>query len=876
MSATIQAPSAPAQLRSSLGPLEQFAPGAVLTDRYELVRELGLGAHGAVWKALDRHVDDFVALKVLRHVREDDLLLFRRELSAARRVTHPGVVRMHDLVAVGGAWALSMEFVDGESLERLIERTAAQGGLDKVRVHQLALHLAEALAAAHAAEVTHRDLKPANILVRKDGRPVITDFGISRVTRRESATSEAASGQGLGNSLRLTREGAILGTPLYMAPEQLEGRADVTQSVDLYAWALIVHELATSRVPHEAETLLEVKKRRLSEPVPLLDESVASPELRDAVSRCLSRAPSDRPRDGAALVKLLLPDPTPRTTSIAPNRARWGARVLVAIAIIGGVIALAVSLQREKPAASVPVVEAERATASAARPIRVHSFRNARKLTFEPGCSEYGSFSPDGKYVLFDKSEGPKSHLFQLELATGREERLTTSPRWDYSASYTPNGRSVLFLRQAQQPAAMLLELQTGKLRELASGAIRPTIGLDGRSFWAGDPATPTRFDLDSGALLEQLVAPVGMQALRVRTLASGEHVGVFRVGDNEASLIAVFKEGAWSTLRTGRFYDTLTLSADQSTAYFFSEKGPHDRTVTAFRPGAELVERQMMSHADLAFSADETSALWSTCRNQTTWAVHDGHGFRAPSEDPNFSGVDVALLDGRTIAISARDGADNKLWMMKPGSPPTELRGVEGVPGELHADGTAAIVATQRGLYRVDFATGSPIVTQLTSNAADVAPSTDNKGNVVFARQVEGGRSMLMSVPKTGGTEATPRWSGEAIWPTASPSADAIIFVDRAGVLMKLSGDTALPFGKDLPPGPYRRPMFSLDGRKVAVLRDADKVAVLDAATGRLVDSYDAGDYALHQVFFDRAGSLHVLWSTWVGDLWIADVVPE
>ncbi len=295
-----------------------------------------------------------------------------------------------------------------------------------------------------------------------------------------------------------------------------------------------------------------------------------------------------------------------------------------------------------------------------------------------------------------------------------------------------------------------------------------------------------------------------------------------------------------------------------------------------AYRPGTpEIVEREMLAHADLAISPDEASAVWSTCRNQTAWAVLEGRVLRAPSEDPSSSEQDVALLDDRTIVISARDGTDNKLWMTTPGSPPSELRAVEGIPVELHADGRAAIVATQRGLYRVDFSTGSAVVVQLTSNQADVAPSTDSQGNVVFARQMEGG-SRILSVPREGGVEATVRWSGEARWPAASPTGAAIVFVDQAGALMKLSGGVAQPFGKDLPEGPYERPMFSLDGRRVAVVRELHEVLILDAASGRVLERHDAEEHALHQAFFDRTGALHVIWSKWDGDLWRADVVFE
>ena len=215
------------------------------------------------------------------------------------------------------------------------------------------------------------------------------------MTRRESVAFEGAPIAGRGRSVRLTVEGEILGTPLYMAPEQLEARADVTPSVDLYAWALIVHELATARVPHEAETFQAVKERRLSEPVPPLDEGVASRRLRNAVERCLSRDPSHRPRDGAALVGLLAPAaPIPSLRS--PPRRHPLVRLILAllvVAVVGAVAAIAFAVARRRPQpAAEPVVAVQEGVVVEAKALRVPTFRNARKLTFGPTCEEYSSF----------------------------------------------------------------------------------------------------------------------------------------------------------------------------------------------------------------------------------------------------------------------------------------------------------------------------------------------------------------------------------------------------------------------------------------------------------------------------------------------------
>ncbi|HTQ45364.1 MAG TPA: serine/threonine-protein kinase, partial [Polyangiaceae bacterium] len=162
--------------------------GEILGGRYRVVEELGRGGQGVVLRAVDLKADVVVALKLIGQgsSSESKLRSFRRELKMARKITHPGVVRIYDLVEMPGRFALSMEWVDGKSLDERLERT---GPMDSREIIALALDLTRALAAAHAAGVTHRDLKPANILLRAEsGRAVVTDFGISRLHLAVEAT----------------------------------------------------------------------------------------------------------------------------------------------------------------------------------------------------------------------------------------------------------------------------------------------------------------------------------------------------------------------------------------------------------------------------------------------------------------------------------------------------------------------------------------------------------------------------------------------------------------------------------------------------------------------------------------------------------------
>ena len=283
---------------SDLAPAE-LAVGDELGGRYVILGVLGRGGMGAVYKARDRVADEIVAIKLLLprlSSIEGMTDRLRRELRVARRVSHPGVVRLHDLFDLGGRLALSMEYVEGPSLQALL---AAQPRLPVQRLGALAVELASAIAAAHEVGVVHRDLKPANILLREPGgQVVVTDFGLSRIGE---GTPAAAAQPSLTSSQDLTQTGQVLGTPLYMAPEQFSG--DAGPAADVFAFGLVLHEAATGEVPHRTPELSDLMRARAEKAVPSVRE--ARPELDPilvaVIDRCLELDPARRFKDGGAL-----------------------------------------------------------------------------------------------------------------------------------------------------------------------------------------------------------------------------------------------------------------------------------------------------------------------------------------------------------------------------------------------------------------------------------------------------------------------------------------------------------------------------------------------------------------------------------------------
>ncbi|MEI8258242.1 MAG: serine/threonine-protein kinase, partial [Deltaproteobacteria bacterium] len=255
--------------------------GEVVGDRFEVERLAARGGMGAVYRARDRLTGAPIALKRLSG---DHSLTarFEREARVLADLSHPGIVRYvaHGAMADGGPW-LAMEWLDGEDLSARL----ARGPLAVSDAVGLVERVASALGAAHAASVVHRDVKPSNIFLPGGdlARPILVDFGVAR---RLDARS--------------TRTGQLLGTPAYMAPEQVRGSRDIGFGADVFSLGCVLFECLTGRPPFDGEHALAILgKVLLEEPPRLLSICPTAPRaIDDLVARMLAKAPEDRPADG--------------------------------------------------------------------------------------------------------------------------------------------------------------------------------------------------------------------------------------------------------------------------------------------------------------------------------------------------------------------------------------------------------------------------------------------------------------------------------------------------------------------------------------------------------------------------------------------------
>jgi eukaryotic-like serine/threonine-protein kinase len=270
------APTVQIAHRASAG---EMPIGALLMERFRVERLLGRGGMGAVYLAVDQRVGETVALKVMaQNLVEDPAAAerFRREVSAARRVTHPNVIRIHDLGEDGPLLFLSMEYFAGKTLAAVL---AQRHQLPLVETRTVVEQVARALAAAHTAGVVHRDLKPQNVLCNERWEVRVIDFGLAKASYVRS----------------LTATGLILGTPDYMAPEQVRGQP-VDLRTDLYALGAMTYHLLAGRPPFQAESPIAVGFLHCHEPpTPLRRLKPDLPEsVEEAVMRCLAKEPAAR------------------------------------------------------------------------------------------------------------------------------------------------------------------------------------------------------------------------------------------------------------------------------------------------------------------------------------------------------------------------------------------------------------------------------------------------------------------------------------------------------------------------------------------------------------------------------------------------------
>jgi Tol biopolymer transport system component/predicted Ser/Thr protein kinase len=418
-----------------------LTPGARLGP-YEIVGPLGEGGMGIVYRARDTRLDRAVAIKISA---EQFSTRFEREARAISALNHPHICTLYDV----GPNYLVMELVDGQTLASHLRK----GPLAMERVLRYGAQIASALAAAHRCGIVHRDLKPANIMITEAGIKVL-DFGVARL----------APGPGVAAEPTLTGRGALLGTPAYMAPEQLEEK-ECDPRTDVFALGLVLYEMATGKRAFAAKSKAALIAEILRCQPPPLENG--PPQFARVARRCLAKEP-ERRWHSASDVKLELEEMAAELSAVSPQRRRRvrvsrisGFRLASFALLLAAVAGIIWLTMRPKPTPRPPTF---------------------MQLTDQPGPELYPSLSPDGKSFVYQGRAAGKWDIY-LQRVGGRNPFNLTKDSGDDNTqpTFSPDGEHIAFRSEREGGGIFVSGASGENVKRLADFGYNPAWSPDGK-----------------------------------------------------------------------------------------------------------------------------------------------------------------------------------------------------------------------------------------------------------------------------------------------------------------------------------------------------------------------------------------------------------
>ncbi len=575
--------------------------------RYRIVDKLGGGGMGEVYRAEDLSLHRHIAIKVLPPrlaSRPDALDRFEREAAAVGALNHPNIVTIHSIEEVDGRRLITMELIQGRTLHNLVP----DEGLTTEQCLDLAIPLTNAVAAAHQRGVTHRDLKPANIMVTEDNLVKVVDFGLAKL--RQSFDDEAAQIP----DATLTREGQVLGTVPYMAPEQFQALPADHRS-DVFALGVVLYEMMTGRHPFPGDTqplVISSILRDPPEPIENLRRDLP-PALRTIVARCLEKAPNDRYQDAGELARDLIAlkkqHDSDAILRLAGRGGRSGWRALVVgvalvVATLGGIWLLS----RAGP--GEPAVGRDTVTDGAAPTARVAPENSL------PAIAVIHFFNTAGNDDLNWLRDG-LADMFITDLSQSRALQVVAADR-----IYTVLGDLGALDGARRHDAELARAVAT------ATGA---TVVVTGRFARLGDTIRidVQLRDADSGEVLEAAAK-------------EGQGEGsVFGLVDDLSQIVRVRVEGGAAAARpaTDRSVETVTTASVKAYRLYLEGVNLHrsiklDEAISLYEEAVELDPGYAMAYARLV-AAHVARANFGAAKDYASLAFE--HSERLPDRERGY-----------------------------------------------------------------------------------------------------------------------------------------------------------------------------------------------------------------------------------------------
>jgi eukaryotic-like serine/threonine-protein kinase len=450
---------------------------------YQILEKLGEGGMGVVYKARDTHLDRFVAVKVLppQAVADPDRKRrFIQEARAASALNHPNIVTIHDIAQQDGVDYMVMEYVDGKTLSALIGRK----GMPLDEFLPVAIQSADGLARAHANGIIHRDIKPGNIMVTRDGKAKVLDFGLAKLMERSAGIGEEAATRTQGH----TGEGAILGTAAYMSPEQAQGK-DLDNRSDIFSFGAVLHEMLTGEPVFRRENGVSTLSAVLRDEPKTIGDNLPR-ELDRIVRQCLRKQPQRRfqhmddvkvelenlKEDADSGRMAALPSPV-----VAANIS-WSRWALISVPML--LLAGAVVWYFARPS---PVQ-----TAAGRRPAM-------RRLTADSGLTTQPALSPDGKWVAYasDRESEGNLDIWVQQIATGERRKLTSDGADEHEPSFAPDSSRVAYRSEQDGGGIYLVSILGGEPKRVVRAGRRPKFSPDGTrlAYWVGGFGSNSRLE---------------------------------------------------------------------------------------------------------------------------------------------------------------------------------------------------------------------------------------------------------------------------------------------------------------------------------------------------------------------------------------------